>query len=264
MKEKLKQTKGITLIALIITIIILLILAVVSINLVINQRILEKTKYAADQYSEEEEKEKLKLEEVEKEMEKYSGGVKTELTVAEANKEGWRWADGKITDYYGTATELYIPRKIGDMTITGIYSTGSKDDFVRLEQEKITKVVVPGTITTIEGGTFYNFTNLEEIILEEGIEEIGTYAFYNCNALETIILPSTINKIRIYGFALSGIRNMIIPNTVTNMEKSIFGWCTGGSVTINCEAELKPDAWDDAWFDYVPDGSTVSWGYKEN
>ncbi len=50
MKEKLKQTKGITLIALIITIIILLILAVVSVRLVINEGFLFRTKEAALQH----------------------------------------------------------------------------------------------------------------------------------------------------------------------------------------------------------------------
>ena len=50
MKGKLKQTKGITLIALIITIIILLILAVVSIRLVVNNGILGKAEHAVNKY----------------------------------------------------------------------------------------------------------------------------------------------------------------------------------------------------------------------
>ncbi len=73
MKGKLKQTKGITLIALIITIIILLILAAVSIRLVINGGIIDKSKYAVDQYSEEEKAEQEKLLQAEYEMAKYEG-----------------------------------------------------------------------------------------------------------------------------------------------------------------------------------------------
>ena len=52
MKGKLKQTKGITLIALIITIIILLILAVVSIRLVVNNGILGKAEKGVSKYQE--------------------------------------------------------------------------------------------------------------------------------------------------------------------------------------------------------------------
>ena len=73
MKEKLKQAKGITLIALIITIIILLILAIVSISLVINQGILNKSKNAVDKYSEAESDEQAQLLKSEYEMAKYEG-----------------------------------------------------------------------------------------------------------------------------------------------------------------------------------------------
>ena len=56
-----KKQKGITLVALVISIIVLLILATVSINLVINNGILDKAKTAVDKYSDEEELEKIKL-----------------------------------------------------------------------------------------------------------------------------------------------------------------------------------------------------------
>ena len=59
--KNLKNTKGITLVALIITIIVLLILATDSINLVINEGILNKAKTAVDKYSEGEELEKIKF-----------------------------------------------------------------------------------------------------------------------------------------------------------------------------------------------------------
>ena len=73
MKGKLKQTKGITLIALIITIIVLLILAVVSIRLVVNDGILGKAEYATQKYTEEEAAEQEKLLKAEYEMAKYEG-----------------------------------------------------------------------------------------------------------------------------------------------------------------------------------------------
>ena len=57
----LKEKKGITLVALIITIIILLILAVVSIRAVSDDGIIEKTKEARDEYTIAQEKEELQL-----------------------------------------------------------------------------------------------------------------------------------------------------------------------------------------------------------
>ena len=68
-----KNEKGITLVALVITIIILLILATVSINLVMNNGILDKAKYAVDKYSEGEIEEQIKITYQEWQMQKYTG-----------------------------------------------------------------------------------------------------------------------------------------------------------------------------------------------
>ena len=73
MKSKLKQQNAITLVALIITIIVLLILAMVSISLVMNGGIIDKSKSAVDKYSQEEIQEQLKLAYSEWQMSQYTG-----------------------------------------------------------------------------------------------------------------------------------------------------------------------------------------------
>ena len=78
---KIRQEKGITLVALIITIIVLLILAMVSINLVMNGGIIDKSKNAVDKYSEEEVAEQIKLAYQEYQMSQYTG---TPLTLQQA------------------------------------------------------------------------------------------------------------------------------------------------------------------------------------
>ena len=67
-----RQSKGITLVALIITIIVLLILATVSIRLVMNEGIIDKSKNAVDKYSQEEVMEKIKLAYQEYQMSQYT------------------------------------------------------------------------------------------------------------------------------------------------------------------------------------------------
>lgn len=71
--SKLTSQKGITLVALIITIIVLLILAMVSISLVMNGGIIDKSKSAVDKYSGEEIQEQLKLAYSEWQMSQYTG-----------------------------------------------------------------------------------------------------------------------------------------------------------------------------------------------
>ena len=73
LKTKASSMKGITLVALIVSIIILLILAIVSINLVMNNGILDKAKTAVNKYSEGEIEEQIKLAYLEWQTAKLTG-----------------------------------------------------------------------------------------------------------------------------------------------------------------------------------------------
>ncbi len=77
MKEKLKNTKGITLIALIITIIILLILAMVSISLVMNENIIKHANNAVTAYNAAQTNELQQLNWVENQIKDYGGQTTT-------------------------------------------------------------------------------------------------------------------------------------------------------------------------------------------
>lgn len=73
----------------------------------------------------------------------------------------------------------------------------------------IAKVVLTNEIK-IPYGAFYNCEEIIEIILNEGIEEIGTYAFYNCYNLTEVNVPSTVTFIDNNAFSLE--------NNLFNME----------------------------------------------
>ena len=98
--SKLKNNKGITLVALIITIIVLLILAMVSIRLVMNGGIIDKSKSAVDKYSEEEIGEQLKLAYSEYQMSQYTGtpiDIQAKLREIYGNDVTATLANGKLT-----------------------------------------------------------------------------------------------------------------------------------------------------------------------
>lgn len=93
----------------------------------------------------------------------------------------------------------------------------------------------------IASDAFYGCTSLESIILPEGLESIGSEAFYNCTSLKTVALPSTLKQIGSDAFANcasmkaialpeglesmymnvfsgSGIRELVLPSTLTMMS----------------------------------------------
>ena len=96
--NKLKSKSGITLVALIITIIVLLILAMVSIRLVMNGGIIDKSKNAVDKYSNEEIMEQIKLAYQEYQMSQYTDNPLTlQQAMDKAFGEGVATVSGDAT-----------------------------------------------------------------------------------------------------------------------------------------------------------------------
>ena len=96
-----KSKSGITLVALIITIIVLLILAMVSIRLVMNGGIIDKSKNAVDKYSNEEIMEQIKLAYQEYQMSQYTDNPLTlQQAMDKAFGEGVATVSGDATNGY--------------------------------------------------------------------------------------------------------------------------------------------------------------------
>ena len=122
-----------------------------------------------------------------------------------------------ITGYRGSATELNIPASLNGKPVTAI----AKDAF--RGYVKITKVVLPDTVTSIGQSSFLGCTALTsfeankitvipdaafsgctaltDVKLPEGLTEIGYRAFSGCKALAAVELPKTVEKIYHYAFA---------------------------------------------------------------
>ena len=99
LKIKMNSNRGITLVALIITIIVLLILAMVSIRLVMNGGIIDKSKNAVDKYSNEEIMEQIKLAYQEYQMSQYTDNPLTlQQAMDKAFGEGVATVSGDATN----------------------------------------------------------------------------------------------------------------------------------------------------------------------
>ena len=119
-------------------------------------------------------------------------------------------------------------------------------------------IELPESVEKIDG--FLACSSLKNITLSSNIEAIPTYAFQDCTSLESIVIPNGIKKLGNWVFyRCTSLESVVIPKSVTNIEYSIFEGCTSIN-KIYCEAESKPDGWDDDWNRY---GIDVVWGHKE-
>ena len=184
MNQKLKNMKGITLIALVITIIILLILAVVSINLVMNSGIIKRAENAVDKYAKAEDEEKSALEaflngqtdETYEEEKKVNAPVlKTGMTPVKY--EGGKWVDTTEDDpeWYNYLDEEV---KIGEKTVEAKkwanvrLKDGSMFVWIPRYAYKITKLTkssyTEGTVTGEYTGRYTNSAGSIEVVYLKG------------------------------------------------------------------------------------------------
>ena len=56
-------------------------------------------------------------------------------------------------------------------------------------------IQIPNSVQEIGNGTFYECSNLEEIVLPKALKRIGTQAFYNCALSANMLLPEGLEYI---------------------------------------------------------------------
>ncbi len=134
--------------------------------------------------------------------------------------------DGVLTRYYGNEEVVKIPASYTKIEANGFLYEG--DDIA---------------VTKIQEMAFSNNTTIKEVILSEGLLEIGnsvfahsslerinipgtvklaTGAFEYAMALETVVLGAGITEIPQYCFRYTGLKNINIPTTVAKISSRAF------------------------------------------
>lgn len=125
-------------------------------------------------------------------------------------------ADAMLTGYHGSDTEIQLPDELEGRKVTTI-CTGA------FSESKVTAVIVPDTVTTIENGAFQDCRSLQSIVLPDSVTGIGTSAFAGCTALQEITLP--VQTVRADAFsgctALSEVR--LAQNTQQIEARAFYG-----------------------------------------
>lgn len=93
--------------------------------------------------------------------------------------------------------------------------------------KKLTKIVLPDTVTKIGDQAFQYCEVLESITLPKNLAEISKNAFEGCTSLKSIEIPNSVTCIEEYGFeGCTSLESITIPNSVTSIGRSAFSRCT--------------------------------------
>ena len=134
---KSKESKGITLVALVITIIILLILAGISISSLTNTGIFEKAKEAKNKSENAESEQNKKLDEFEKEIDKYLPDENDETKKDDDDS----WKDLSVTDKIKKLKNVNAKLAIFDKSVAGTksdYNSKVRDDDMNVLEKSMT------------------------------------------------------------------------------------------------------------------------------
>lgn len=86
----------------------------------------------------------------------------------------------------------------------------------------LTNAVLGPNVTNIGYFAFQYCSALSTISLPASLESIGEYAFDGCSSLASIDFPAALGTLGTYAFHASGLRELFVPGTVTNLASRAF------------------------------------------
>ncbi|MCR5762967.1 MAG: leucine-rich repeat domain-containing protein [Treponema sp.] len=128
----------------------------------------------------------------------------------------------RITAYTGTAEAISLPSKIEGLPVREIQKEVFAGDVVKAP---VSVVIIPDSVTKLGSMLFYKNTDIEYVQLPSAIEAIPILCFGECASMEEIVIPNSVTLIKGGAFARSGIRAIVIPDSVIEIEEKTFMQC---------------------------------------
>ena len=140
------------------------------------------------------------------------------------------FASGSVFTVPANMTEIAEYSYANNASLTGkevIIPEGvTKIGYGAFRNSKITKVVIPSTVTEIDAYAFADCTSLQTVVFLCDLTNISAYTFYNCSKLTNIQIPASVETIDMYAFKNTNIRTITIGENLRVIGYEAFGDCT--------------------------------------
>lgn len=95
-----------------------------------------------------------------------------------------------------------------------------------IDNQLITDLIIPKSITTIIAGAFKNYRRLKSVTLPFTLEVIGSESFYGCNNLAEVTIPDNVMRIDESAFAVcTKLEKVTIGKNVKYIDDYAFAGC---------------------------------------
>ena len=149
-------------------------------------------------------------------------------------------ADGmqySVTDYTGTATEVYIPATYNGLPVTSI------GDEAFQFCSNLTGITIPNSVTSIGKSAFSVCSSLTSIKLPDSVTMIGEAAFSVCSSLTSITIPKGVTSIgeRAYD-SCSSLENIAVAssNSVYHSAENCIIETESKTLILGCKNSVIP------------------------
>lgn len=103
-----------------------------------------------------------------------------------------------------------------------------KNIILKKNKGNASEVVIPDGVTEIGSNVFSKCSSLTSIVIPSSVERIGSDAFYKCSSLTSVTFGenSSLTSIGSYVFyKCSSLTNIVIPRSVTEISDTSFNFC---------------------------------------
>ena len=126
-----------------------------------------------------------------------------------------------LVNYIGKDTELTLPANYNGANYV-------INDHAFYNNDKITKVTIPDSVTSIGSSAFSYCSSLTRVTIGSGVTSIGYYAFAYCDSLTSVTIGNSVTSLGEYAFAYCGsLTSVTIGNGVKSIGSYAFFNCTG-------------------------------------
>ena len=132
-----------------------------------------------------------------------------------------------VTDYIGSADEVYIPAAYKGLPVTSI----GRSTFERCN---LTSITIPDSVTSIGDYAFAQCYDLTNITIPESVTSIGVSAFFSCDGLTSVTIGNGVTSIGYRAFYdCNSLTSIAIPDGVTSIGTEAFSNCNSlASITV--------------------------------
>ncbi len=107
------------------------------------------------------------------------------------------------------------------------YGITTLAEYAFFDYSNLDSIVIPDTVVRIEYGAFMLCTSLKSIIIPDSVVDLGSQIFSDCSSLESITLSKSITTISRFLFiGCSNLKSITIPEGIESLSSGVFMGCS--------------------------------------